>query len=214
MPALPVIEALNPLKDRCPRLFVGAETVLGQELALQGGKEAFHHRVIETVADRPHRRIDPRCRTPLTEEYRGVLATMIGVMNQPRLRPPLSHRHLQRRQDEVGAQMVLHRPADHPPAEHVKNHRQEEKPVLLGRQIRDVRDPEPVGTSSGKAPLDEVGSRRGRRIAPRGAHRRRPPTMAAHQPGLAHEPRHPVVPAGQPPRPEFRLDPQRTMELT
>ena len=123
---------------------------------------------------------------------------MIGVMNQPSLRTPLAHRHLQGRQDQLGAQMVLHRPTDHTPAKDVKDHGQIEKPLLLGRHIGDIGDPEPVWTGSRKAALDQIGSWSRCRISPCRVHLRGPPAMTAHQPGLAHKPRHPVVPAGSP----------------
>jgi hypothetical protein len=53
------------------------------------------------------------------------------VMNQPRFRPPLSHRHLQCRQDQFGPQMVLHRLADQAGLAHEARH-----PVVPAGQPR------------------------------------------------------------------------------
>ena len=81
--------------------------------------------------------------------------------------------------------MVLHRPAYLSAAEHVQNHRQVEKAVVLCWQLRDIGDLEVIWSGCGKAALDEVGCRGGGGIAAGRAHMHRPPTMAAHQTGLA-----------------------------
>jgi hypothetical protein len=51
-------EAFEVVEDGHPRLGPGAEAVLVEELAFQGGEEALGHGVIETVTDRAHRRGD------------------------------------------------------------------------------------------------------------------------------------------------------------
>jgi hypothetical protein len=131
---------------------------------------------------------------------------MIGVMDEPYLWPSLPDRHLECRQDQIGAQMVLHGPAYHPSAEDIENDGQVEKAVVLGRQIGNIGHPEPIWTGCLEAALDQIGCWSRRRIAPSRAHMDQPPAMAAHQTRLAHEPRHPVMPAGQPACAEFGLD--------
>jgi hypothetical protein len=94
------------------------------------------------------------------------------------------------------------------------DHGQVEKPVLLGRQIGNVGDPEPIWTRSSKAALDQIGSWRGGGIAPSRAHVPPMPTMTPNESSLAHEPGDPVVPAGQPACSEFGLHPQGPVGAT
>jgi hypothetical protein len=56
-------------------------------------------------------------------------------------------RHLQRVDDELGAQMVRDRPADDPAGEHVEHHRRVDS-ALAGAVLGDVGDPQPVGASA------------------------------------------------------------------
>src|SRR5262249_23721512 len=94
VPPLSMREDCDPLKDCCSHLVVGPEPVLCQELTLQGGEKALHHRVVKAVADRAHGGANAGGGPPPPEAPGGVRAAMIGVMNQPRLRSPLPDRHL------------------------------------------------------------------------------------------------------------------------
>ena len=76
----------------------------------------------------------------------------------PGARTPIPDRHAQRRQDELGPQVVCHGPAHHATTEDVQDHRQEEKAFLLGGHVRDVTDPEFIGSGGHKGPLDQIGS--------------------------------------------------------
>ena len=65
--------------------------------------------------------------------------------------------HLQRPYDQLSTQMCRHRPADHPPAEHVEHDGQIQKAFLHGGHIRDVRDPELVRLCRHELGLRQVG---------------------------------------------------------
>jgi hypothetical protein len=68
---------------------------------------------------------------------------MIAVMDRPRSGSPVPDRHLQRVDDQFGAQVVGHCPTDDAAAEAVDDDRQIE-PALGGGVLGDVGDVEPV----------------------------------------------------------------------
>lgn len=63
-------------------------------------------------------------------------------------------------EDQFGAQVVGHGPADDAPGVGVGDHREVEK-ALPGAQIADVGDPQPVRSSCAELALHQVGGRRG-----------------------------------------------------
>jgi hypothetical protein len=89
MPTLSVVEDLDLLKERAARLQVGAQGLAGEEFALQDGEEAFGYGVVVAIADRPHRAADAHGLAALPKEQRGILATMVGVMDHPIARSPV-----------------------------------------------------------------------------------------------------------------------------
>ena len=105
--------------------------------------------------------IDARRPVPAAsaEGQRGVLATLIGVMDD-RDRPPLVHGHLQRLDHQRGAKMPRHGPTDDAPAEHVEDDGQVQE-AGQGRDVGDVGDPEPVRRVRLEAPLDPIRGRAG-----------------------------------------------------
>jgi len=88
MPALPVVEDLDVLEEGGAGLQVSAERLVGEEFALQGREEARGHRVVVAIADGPHRAADADRLAVLAEEQRGVLAAMVGVVNDARAGSP------------------------------------------------------------------------------------------------------------------------------
>src|SRR5271165_2121944 len=94
-------------------------------------------------------------------------------------------RHVERFQNEFGAQMIGHRPADDAPAVSVK-HDREIQEACPGRDVGDVGNPELVGPLGGELPIDEIGrwpciaiaNRCRRRFAPRSSVN----TTFSHQP--------------------------------
>src|SRR5262249_5123643 len=100
---------LPPRKDRCPRLIMGPEGVVGQEFALQGGEEPFGQRMVVTAPDGPHSGADPGCRTPFTKRPRRIVAAVIQLVHDPRCWSPVPEGHLQRCQAQLGGRMCLYR---------------------------------------------------------------------------------------------------------
>ena len=103
--------------------------------------------------------------------------------------------HLDRVDDQLGAQVIGDRPADTAAGEHVDD-RGAVNPPLESAVLRDVHDPKPVGCVSGEHPLDVILE-----------YRREPATATAPpfavvntlQPCNAHQPLDPAVTDPQPP---------------
>ena len=99
-----VVPPLYELEHRLLRLFTGSHPHPIDEFALQGGEEGLAHRIIIRVADTSHRRLHAGLSAPVAEGNRSVLAAVVGVMHHgPRL--ALANGHLQRRDDQLRAQM-------------------------------------------------------------------------------------------------------------
>src|SRR5713226_9589330 len=113
-----IVPTLDEVEDRHPRLDLSLEATAVEQLALQGGKKTLAHRVIETIAYRPHRGTHASLTATHPKRDRGVLRTLVRVMNY-RGGPALLERHVERGQHQFGAQMIFHRPAHHSAAEGV-----------------------------------------------------------------------------------------------
>ena len=116
-----IVPALDKVEDGDPRLDLGLETAAVEQLAFQGGKETLAHRVIETVANRPHRGAHAGVAATLAEGERSVLATLVGMMNHGG-GPTLPERHVERRQHQLGAQIGLPSPSRRCATEYVEHH--------------------------------------------------------------------------------------------
>jgi len=109
------------------------------------------------------------------------------------LRPALGDRHLEGRQDELGAQVGRHRPADDPTAPGVEHHGEVQE-TAPRRDVGDVGHPELIRAVGPEVPIDEVRRRQLAVAAGRGAHVGA--AADAPQAGLAHQTSHPL--AGHP----------------
>jgi hypothetical protein len=75
----------------------------------------------------------------LPEEQRGVVATVVGVVDEANVGMPIPHRHLHCPHHQLGPRVIGHRPADHTTTERIANHRQIEE-VLRGRDRGEIGD--------------------------------------------------------------------------
>jgi hypothetical protein len=94
-------------------------------------------------------------------------------------------RHLQRVDDELGAEMISDRVADHPSRPYVEHDRAIHL-ATVGRMLGDVGDPELVRSIDGKGTIDEIIVRLGLWITSRTASRSTP--IHARDTGEAHQP--------------------------
>ena len=118
------------------------------------------------------------------EAEADVLTALVAVVNEAGLRPAAGEGHLERVDDELGAHVFGHAPADDATRVGVLDGGEIE-PALPGPQVGDVGDPEDAGGLGAKAALDEIVG-----DANAGDADRRAPTLLGDQPGdpgLAHE---------------------------
>jgi hypothetical protein len=82
---------------------------------------------------------------------------VVGVVDQTRRRSTLTDGHIERVEDQLGAQMLGHGPAHHPAGEGVQDYCQVQ-PTLAGALLGDVGHPEPVRSGWREVALDKIGS--------------------------------------------------------
>jgi len=90
-------------------------------------------------------------------------------MDKPSSRLSPGYRHIKSIYNELGSHMLRHTPADDPAATAIQNER-EIQPSLSGRNISEVRHPQPIGRVGDEAALHQVGSSLGGLILMGGAH--------------------------------------------
>lgn len=84
MQPLPVVEDLDEVEDRGPRLLVSGEGAMVREVILERGEEALCHGVVETVAFSTHAGHDAVLQQQCPVFARGIDPALVGVMNQAR----------------------------------------------------------------------------------------------------------------------------------
>lgn len=181
-----VVPALDEIEDRHLSFGLGEESAPIERLARQCGEETLAHRVVEAVIDRSHRRANARFPAEHPEHNRSVLRTLVGVMHNLD-GFALLDRHVERLQDQLGAQMVLHGSANHAPAEGVDEHHQEQNRSPSWEDLRDISHPPPAGAVGTEVMLHQIrGRTRIEVVQPRRAYQ----LVAAYalQPRQTHEP--------------------------
>ncbi len=101
MAAMRIVPTFDELEDRHPRLSPSLEAVAVDELAFKRCEEALGHGVVIAIPHRTHRGAHTHLPAALAEGERGVLATLIGVMDE-RLGAALAQRHIERLEHELG----------------------------------------------------------------------------------------------------------------
>ena len=90
-----IVPAFDVAEDGEPGVDVRGETMFREELHFKRREKALGHRVIVRIAARPHRGADAEGLAPLPEREGGVLAALIGVMDDG-VRPAHRGGHLER----------------------------------------------------------------------------------------------------------------------
>ena len=123
-------------------------------------------------------------------------------------RSALRDGHVERGQDELGAEMGCHRPANDTTTPRVE-HNGEIQEAGPRRYVRDVRDPQPIGVGRCELAVDEIRCRPRRLVS----HRRgeRFPTAHALHPGVPHEPGDALATDLEAARREFGVDARRAV---
>src|SRR5690606_13660548 len=172
---------------RHPGFGLAFEPPTVEHLAFERGEEALGHRVVVGIAHRAHRRHDAGFPAALAESIARVLGPPVRMVDDA-ARLTLRHRHLQRVEDQLGAHVRVHGPADDFARVHVQHHRQIQ-PARPSRDIGHVRHPQLVGRVGEEPALHQIDGLGRLRIALRGHHvlaqRGAPQAVLAHQPGHA-----------------------------
>ena len=108
MPPGGVVEAFNKAEAGHPCLDLRDEAVPLEQFAFEGGKEALSWSIVIGVPERTHRGPHAGFLAALAKSERG---TLIGLMDRI-ARPAPVKGHVQGVQNQLGPQVVGHRPAD------------------------------------------------------------------------------------------------------
>jgi hypothetical protein len=96
MAALTVVEDLDEVKERAARLSMRAQRRARQQLTFESSKEAFGKGAIVAIADRAHGGAHTGATAALLKGSGGVLAAMVGMVNDPSRRTAMLERHAER----------------------------------------------------------------------------------------------------------------------
>src|ERR1700722_13400688 len=94
MTAAPIVEAFDERERRIARLELCLEPAAIEKLAFEGVEEIFAHGIVVCLADPTHRGAYARVTAAVAELDRGVLRTLVGVVDHAR-GPPRQKRHVQ-----------------------------------------------------------------------------------------------------------------------
>ncbi len=159
------------------------ESAAVEQLAFLGSKKGLAKGIVVGIADRAHGRPHRRLAAPRSEGDRGVLRSLIGMMDDGR-RPTLAEGHVEGVEHQAGAQMVGHGPADDAPAEDVEHHSKIEE-AGRGRDVGNVGDPQMVGRRRLEVAIDQVGRGSGIGLSLGGAGPRAPAKPAKPAPRIS-----------------------------
>ena len=111
MPSMRVVPAFDEAEDFSTCGGMAVEFDLIDELAFEGREEALAHCVVVTVSDRSHRGSDAFVEAALSEGDRGVLASLVGVVDHG-FWSALLESHVEGSKDEFGPEVILDAPSD------------------------------------------------------------------------------------------------------
>jgi hypothetical protein len=143
------------IEDLADELAPGWPRAAVNQFLLACGEEALGDGVVVGAAIGAHRDGDASVAGLLAEAEADILTALDGMMPEAATGPAAVQRHLERVDDELGAHMLGHRPADDPARKGVLNGG-EVDPAFPAAQVGDVGDPQHVGRGATKAPFDQV----------------------------------------------------------
>src|SRR2546428_7567832 len=92
MQPLAIVKHLDKLKDVALRLVTGVKRAVMHQLILQRAKEALSHGVVVAVPAATHAGDQAMLGQDLPIARRGILTTLVRMMNEPRPRPAVRDR--------------------------------------------------------------------------------------------------------------------------
>jgi hypothetical protein len=120
---LPIVPSFDVLEDGSASLRSRIKLMICT-FSLECAEKAFHSSVVEAIANPAHTdQTVINSQTPLIQ-VAGVLAALIGVMQQLSRWVPLGDRHIPCILHQGGFHMLIHRPADHAARKQVQDYSQ------------------------------------------------------------------------------------------
>ena len=101
MLALTIAPNLDVMEGDGPCFDTGGKAA-GKTFGLQCSKEAFHHSIVVTVTNAAHADLDIMVFQELLVHMTGILAALVGMIEQTGFWAPSLQRHTQRISDQVG----------------------------------------------------------------------------------------------------------------
>src|SRR5712691_2464155 len=192
MQPLSIIKHFDVLKDRSLSLVSGVKLQMMNKLVFKRADEALGTGVIKAIAFARHAGTDAVCDEPLSVRLSGILAPLVGVVNQSWRRPSLRKRHGELVSDEFPIDVAAHGPAHHLAREQIHQDRQIQPP-RLGRNKRDIPHPDAIGSADAEGAVEQV--IRDRVTVTRLRGHPKAARAAGFNPRLPPQPRHPMAPA-------------------
>ena len=159
MDPLSVVPAFDVLEDGCCGLLATAEWA-GGTLGLQRGVKALHDGVVVAVADPVHADPSPEGSQTGLVGVAGVLAPVVGVMQQRMAHVAPTNGHCQGSLNQRGLHVVGDRPTHDHAAAQVQDRRQIQPAFGCG-DGGDIRYPLLVGKRRMEIPAEQVGGSHG-----------------------------------------------------
>ena len=231
-----VVEDLDVFEERGSGLTACGEPGSVHELGFERAEEALHGGIIETISLSAHRGLDAMEPEQFAIVAAGVLHAAIRVVDQPLWWSPVPDCHVQRilpacsrsaakvgpvmpdlrsfapadRDIAKGALQTLgHRPADDLHCGEILDS-SEVEPAFVGRDIRDVGQPDRIGDGDIELALKEIGCD-GMAVAAVGSDRHAPPASRWTEPFLLHEPGNGAFRDTKAAIPKLGMDPRSTI---
>ena len=169
-----------------PRTSVGARVVPPVDGPANASPDDQHDQLLDASL-LPSQPLTAKVLRPPVE---SALASLIAVMDQPRVGSAIPDGHVEGVHHQLGSEVVGHRPANHPAAEDIQDHGQVQ-PARPGRDVGDVRGPHPIRCRRREPPPDQVWGRSGLRVP--SSQPSTPAPVTPNQPGGPHQPSDPFA---------------------
>src|SRR5262249_1063675 len=137
-----IIKHLNPLEDALFGLLAGRKHLVKYVLHLERMEETFRRGVVPAVALSAHTANHPVAPEALLICVTRILASTVGMMNQPPSGLRLGDCHIEGLDDQWLGHPFVHAPTDDPSGERVENNSKVE-PALVRPDVRNVAHPQP-----------------------------------------------------------------------
>jgi len=150
-----IVEALDVVEHLGLGMIARAVGFAGDPLGLQRGEEALHRGIVPDVSRSAHRTGDAIVGHQALELFAGVLAALVGMVQQGIGLAAPPDRHDQGVGDELGRHGVAHRPADDAARVQV-DHGRNIQPAFGGPDVGEVGHPFTVRRVGGELAIEHI----------------------------------------------------------